>query len=205
MLTLGTINEKRGRAAESMIASAGAGSARVTPARIIVWILCLLVVLAVGVMPSGFFETSANSVFDAYQRFSPSSPLPSCHCFGDAGAARTSRPRDSICPNPAVRAVPARLLLLCLLLGSSWLTVDGGCGRRRQSAASPGRTGSRGRVGRRGWWRSEAVISRRLNPRSMACFCFAGKERSVGHSGRSPVVVRCDIRRMGRLWCCSAI
>jgi hypothetical protein len=28
--------------------------------------------------------------------------------------------------------------------------------RRRRSAASPGRTGSRGRVGQRGWWRSEA-------------------------------------------------
>jgi hypothetical protein len=60
-----------------------------------------------------------------------------------------------VCPEAAVRAVPARLLLLCLLLGSSWLTVDGGCGRRRQSAASPGRTGSRGRVGQRGWWRSK--------------------------------------------------
>ena len=29
------------------------------------------------------------------------------------------------CPEAAVRAVPARLLLLCLLLRSSWLTVEG--------------------------------------------------------------------------------
>jgi hypothetical protein len=44
----------------------------------------------------------------------------------------------------------ARLLLLCLLFKSSWLTVEGGRGRRRHSAASPGRTGSRSRVARRG-------------------------------------------------------
>ena len=31
-----------------------------------------------------------------------------------------------ITPDAAVRAVPARLLLLCLLLRSSWLTVEGG-------------------------------------------------------------------------------
>jgi hypothetical protein len=54
--------------------------------------------------------------------------------------------------------MPARLLLLCLLLRSSWLTVDGGRGRRRQSAASPGRTGSRRCVGRRGCWRSKPAV-----------------------------------------------
>jgi hypothetical protein len=31
-----------------------------------------------------------------------------------------------ICPEAAVRAVPGRLLLLCLLLRSSWLTAEGG-------------------------------------------------------------------------------
>jgi hypothetical protein len=31
-----------------------------------------------------------------------------------------------LCPKAAVRAVPPRLLLLCLLLRSSWLTVEGG-------------------------------------------------------------------------------
>ena len=55
--------------------------------------------------------------------------------------------------------MPARLLLLCLLFRSSWLTVEGGRGRRRHSAASPGRTGSRGRVGGRGCWRSEGRAS----------------------------------------------
>jgi hypothetical protein len=54
----------------------------------------------------------------------------------------------------------ARLLLLCLLFRSSWLTVESGRGRRRHSAASPGRTGSRDRVGRRRWWRSEPVVGR---------------------------------------------
>ena len=34
--------------------------------------------------------------------------------------------RRCFCLKAAVRAVPARLLLLCLLLRSSWLTVEGG-------------------------------------------------------------------------------
>jgi hypothetical protein len=63
------------------------------------------------------------------------------------------------CPVAAVRAVPAKLLLSYLLLKSSWLRVDGDGGRRRQSAASPGRTCSRGRVGRRGGWRSKGAAS----------------------------------------------
>ena len=68
--------------------------------------------------------------------------------------------RRRSCPKSAVRAVPPTLLLLCLLLRGSWLTVEGSRGRRRHSAASPGRTGSRGRVGRRGWRRSEATARR---------------------------------------------
>ena len=48
---------------------------------------------------------------------------------------------------------------MCVLLRSSWLAAEGGRGRRRHSVASPGRTGSRGRVGRRGWWRSVAAAS----------------------------------------------
>ena len=65
----------------------------------------------------------------------------------------------SLCPKAAVRAMPARLLLVCLLFRSSWLTVEGGRGRRRHSAASPRPTGSRRRVGRRGWWRSKPAVS----------------------------------------------
>ena len=33
--------------------------------------------------------------------------------------------RGCFCPKAAVRAMPARLLLLCLLFRSSWLTVEG--------------------------------------------------------------------------------
>jgi hypothetical protein len=40
--------------------------------------------------------------------------------------APQTRGRGRSCPKAAVRAVPARLLLLCLLLRSSWLTVEGG-------------------------------------------------------------------------------
>ena len=50
-------------------------------------------------------------------------------------------------------------LLLCLLLRSSWLTVEGGRGRRRHSAASPGRRDSCDRVRGRGCWRSVAAAS----------------------------------------------
>ena len=42
------------------------------------------------------------------------------------GRRRVDAPRRGrCCPEAAVRAVPARLLLLCLLLRSSWLTVEG--------------------------------------------------------------------------------
>jgi hypothetical protein len=40
--------------------------------------------------------------------------------------ARSSRRDCCFTPDAAVRVVPARLLLLCLLLRSSWLTVEGG-------------------------------------------------------------------------------
>jgi hypothetical protein len=84
-------------------------------------------------------------------------------CSRDANALATERPRrasrwrGSSCPEAAVRAVPARLLLLCLL--QEFVANGGGrpSGRRRRSAASPGRTGSRGCAGRRGWWRSKPL------------------------------------------------
>ena len=41
------------------------------------------------------------------------------------GICRPRRSRGSLCPKAAVRAMPARLLLLCLLFRSSWLTVEG--------------------------------------------------------------------------------
>ena len=53
-------------------------------------------------------------------------------------SARVRRCRD--CPIAAVLAIPGRLLLSCLLLRSSWLTMTAAARSRRQSAASPGRT-----------------------------------------------------------------
>ena len=44
---------------------------------------------------------------------------------GRATRGRKRKARGCCCPEAAVRAVPARLLLLCLLLRSSWLTVEG--------------------------------------------------------------------------------
>ncbi|HYM03179.1 MAG TPA: CHASE2 domain-containing protein, partial [Stellaceae bacterium] len=54
-----------------MIALRRAGAARITLPRVIIWMLCLAVVLAARFVPHGLFETASNSVFDAYQRFSP--------------------------------------------------------------------------------------------------------------------------------------
>jgi len=42
--------------------------------------------------------------------------------------ALTLELRRCICPKGAVRAMPARLLLLCLLFRSSWLAVEGHVG-----------------------------------------------------------------------------
>ena len=56
-----------------------------------------------------------------------------------------------------------------------WLTVEGD--RQvgaRQSAASPGRTGSRGRVGPRGCWRSKGQVSRGANRTAASAVLFAG-------------------------------
>jgi hypothetical protein len=59
---------------------------------------------------------------------------------------------------------------LVLAIQEFVVSGGGGRGRRRQSAASPGRTGSRGRVGQRGCWRSGAgATSRRVElPQSSA-------------------------------------
>ena len=48
-------------------------------------------------------------------------------CVRVGACTRSQRGRrDSLCPKAAVAAMPLRLLLLCLLLKSSWLTVEGG-------------------------------------------------------------------------------
>jgi hypothetical protein len=73
---------------------------------------------------------------------------------GTSGRAKRSSAAalwgDCICPKAAVRAMPARLLLLCLLFRSTWLTVEAGRHVAAGAAASPGRTGSLGRIGQRG-------------------------------------------------------
>ncbi len=58
-----------------MIDGAGANAPRVTPLRIAVWCTCLLIVLAAGIVPHGVFETLSDSVFDAYQQYSPRGQL----------------------------------------------------------------------------------------------------------------------------------
>ncbi len=77
-----------------------------------------------------------------------------------SGRSGQDRRGCSIWSDAAVRAVSARLLLLCLLLRSSWLAAEG---RRQVGAARvlhrPGPTGSCGRVGGRGCWRSEPAVS----------------------------------------------
>ena len=93
---------------------------------------------------------------------------------------------------------------MCLPLRSSWLTVEGGrqIGRRR-SAASPGRTGSLGRLGRRGCWRFQT--SRVLMARSaLRGFRSPGERHSVERRTGPPVLVQTgrDRRRVRR--CCSA-
>ncbi len=113
-----------------------------------------------------------------------------CRAAVTSGAARNEAriggPNCCFTPDAAVRAVPPRLLLLCLLLRSSLLTV-GPSDRRRRSAASPGRTGSRSRVGWRGCWRSIAELA---SPRSH-------------HLGAAPPG-REQRRGVGSTDCCSA-
>jgi hypothetical protein len=54
--------------------------------------------------------------------------LAPCRTIGiaRAGARTRRRSRGCLCPNAALRVVPARLLLLCLPSRSSWLTLKGG-------------------------------------------------------------------------------
>jgi hypothetical protein len=96
--------------------------------------------------------------------------LPAAAEVADAAPATALRPegpcrakvrRCPDCPNSAVRAVPPRLLLLCLLLRSSWLTVErgrhgaGGVVHRRGGGAALAVSVSVG-------WRRSNSNSRRL-------------------------------------------
>ena len=54
-----------------MTDDSGADAPRLSPGRVIIWIVCLVVVAATGTMPHGVFETASNLLFDNYQRFPP--------------------------------------------------------------------------------------------------------------------------------------
>jgi hypothetical protein len=84
--------------------------------------------------------------------------------IGPASGRRLREDGAARLPQAAVRAIPARLPLLCLLFRRPWLTME----RARQAAASPRRTGSRGRVGRLAAGVPERYADR---PRPHSCFC----------------------------------
>jgi hypothetical protein len=78
---------------------------------------------------------------------------------GGAGHANgLGRDRDA--PSAAVSSTAATLLLVCLHPARIWLTVElTGPSAARQSAASPGQTGSRCPGSRRDSWRSGPAVS----------------------------------------------
>jgi hypothetical protein len=101
-----------------------------------------------------------------------------------------------------------------LVLATQEFVANGGrrpsC-RRRRSAASPGRTGSRGRVGRRGCWRSApgvivvtgAAPARRECSSLLALSLVVARPSSLPGAGTVPVRIkrgseRCLSRRIGR-------
>jgi hypothetical protein len=88
-----------------------------------------------------------------------------------------------------------RLPLLCLLLRSSWLTVEGGRHRRRRPDASPGRTGSLAVSVSVGSWRSNPS-SRRLVARlpSSRMDAVVSRRRRDGSSSSNPRVCEPSIR-----------
>ena len=105
----------------------------------------------------------------AWAPASPCVPLSECSTPDGAGeaAARVLATRESVAN------------------GGGWPR-----GRRRHGAASPGRTGSRGRVGRLGWWRSEARAGAGLNRRSVASAPQQSDSTSWGRAGQLGLVRR---------------
>jgi hypothetical protein len=109
-------------------------------------------------------------------------------------------------PDAAVRAVSARLLLLCLLLSISWLAAEGG---RQVGAARVHRRGGGtcGRVGGCGCWRSKGKASRTLVARPritreqtlVALAAPSKSSKSASNSQfRSRWKATCSRRRAGR-------
>jgi hypothetical protein len=116
----------------------------------------------------------------------------------DAAPATALRPKGRCCerlrrcpdcPKSAARAVLPMLMLLCLLLRSSWLTLEGGPHGRRWSPASPKRTGRLAVSVSVGWWRSNSRLSapRRRLPSSRVDVVVSRRRRD-GSSSSAPVV-----------------
>jgi hypothetical protein len=99
-------------------------------------------------------------------------------------------------PGAAVRAVPPRLLLLCLLLRSSWLTVEGG--RQTRAAGVLHRRGGRaafGRVGQRGLVASPLATLVARVPSSRVDAVVSRRPRDGSSSVVRPIMLRV---RLGR-------
>ena len=115
----------------------------------------------------------------------------------DAAPATALRPEGPCCaaaPLPRLSAgsssCGAREAAPHVLATQEFVANGGGrpSGRHRQSAASPGRTGCRGRVGQRGWWCSEAAASASPTDRleSATCRTPRGQRRNAGEMGSLP-------------------
>jgi hypothetical protein len=128
---------------------------------------------AVTTPPRGDFVRHRYLCNAAFRAAHSPAPHPAICVVPDArpSAAVAVTVRGQFCPEAAVRAVPARLLLSCLLLRSSWLTVEGdrhfgaaGVLRRRGGRAAVAvRVGVAGRVPERKGYsaRSGLLLCRR--------------------------------------------
>jgi hypothetical protein len=114
------------------------------------------------------------------------------------------RSRGCLCPKSAVGAVPPRLLVLCLLLRGSWLTVEGG---RHGAAGVPHRRGERAALAGSvsvGCWRAHSQLSpprRQISEFSGGCGGLAPPARRLVLVQTSCVVQHlrrgCSRRRSG--------
>ena len=104
-----------------------------------------------------------------------------------------SRSRDfCLTPRAAVPAMPVRLLLLCLLFRSSWLTVEGG--RRRVGAF--GVLHRRGGVGVAGAAPQQECRRQRVGlPQSRAGAAISRRPRGSRCSSQARLVSRCICQR----------
>ena len=110
---------------------------------------------------------------------------PSAAGFHQFGPCLRRGSGGCLCPKSSVRAVPPRLLLLCLLLRSSWLTVEGG---RHGAVGVRHRRGGRAALAVSvsvGWWRSNSQLS----PPRRQTFEFSGGGGGLAPPARRLVLV----------------